>query len=230
MATILCLETSSTNCSVAISKINAGWENDYHVKSCSDLIEDDSQDYSHGRLLHVLIDKILTRNNIQQKDLSAVAISQGPGSYTGLRIGASTAKGLAYALDIPLIAIDTLEALSLQDVTENRFVIPFLDARRMEVYSSVFELGKRIQEVEATILSEISFLRFRESGRVSFIGTGVQKFKDLLNPSSHNNCSFTISRPTALTMCDIAQEAYENKVFQDVAYFEPYYLKDFKVG
>ncbi|MGB3590169.1 MAG: tRNA (adenosine(37)-N6)-threonylcarbamoyltransferase complex dimerization subunit type 1 TsaB [Nonlabens sp.] len=228
MSCILCIETTSTNCSVALARVDGGYQNSYSINHCLDLLENNSDQYLHGEQLHVFIDDILKRNELTPQDLAAVAISKGPGSYTGLRIGVSSAKGLCYALDIPLIAIDTLTALSLQDLSETKFVIPFLDARRMEVYASVFENGREVVGPNAVVLDESSFLRFRESGTTSFIGTGIRKFEELL-PFS-NDVNFTQALPTALTMCDMAIDQMKIGNTVDVAYFEPFYLKDFKVG
>ncbi len=228
MSLILCLETSSTNCSVALSIQDGKSKNSYGVASALDLLEDDTTGYSHGEVLHVYIDELLKRNNFVTGDLDAVAISMEPGSYTGLRIGTSAAKGLCYALDIPLIAIDTLQALAIQDTTSSDFTIPFLDARRMEVYASVWKKDECVSPVKAVVLDAESFLRFRESGTTTIIGTGTKKFETLLGGSDRTT-QFVEVRPTALTMCDLAQEAMKKGDTVDVAYFEPFYLKDFKV-
>jgi tRNA threonylcarbamoyladenosine biosynthesis protein TsaB len=144
MATILCLETATTNCSVALS-VNG---------SVIVLQEDNSNQFSHAEKLHVYIEDVLTKANIDKSDLDAIAVSKGPGSYTGLRIGVSAAKGLCYALDIPLIAIATLQSLAFQVKTKESFIVSMLDARRMEVYSAVFSSEKKeIRETKAEILT-----------------------------------------------------------------------------
>ncbi|MFT5925601.1 MAG: tRNA threonylcarbamoyladenosine biosynthesis protein TsaB [Rubritalea sp.] len=234
MSLILCIETTSTNCSVALAVENGGFENNYGVLNCLDVLEDNSDGYSHGERLHVYIKDILTRNNVSMKDLDAIAVSEGPGSYTGLRIGVASAKGLCYALDIPMIAISTLKSLSKQNRSSG-ITIAMLDARRMEVYASVFFREEQLQEVSAVILEEGSFSRFRTSeekglspsGKVTYIGTGVEKFRELIQEEQH---TYITSNPTALTICDLAIEKYKINDTVDVAYFEPFYLKEFKAG
>ena len=226
MALILCVETTSTNCSVALATDNGGFDNQYGIVHCLDLLEDNSDGYSHGERLHIYINEILTRNNITANDLEGIAVSEGPGSYTGLRIGVATVKGLCYALNIPMIAISTLESLSKQDTSSN-CTIAMLDARRMEVYAAVFENSIQVESPSAVILDDSSFSRFRESGTVTFIGTGITKFEDLIKEDKN---TYTTSHPTALTMCDLAMEKYKKSDTVDVAYFEPFYLKEFKAG
>ncbi|MEN8815872.1 MAG: tRNA (adenosine(37)-N6)-threonylcarbamoyltransferase complex dimerization subunit type 1 TsaB [Nonlabens sp.] len=226
MSLILCVETTSTNCSVALALENGGFVNQFGITDCLDLLEDNSDGYSHGERLHVYIKEILSRNSLSVKDLDAIAVSEGPGSYTGLRIGVASVKGLCYALDIPMISISTLQSLSKQNSSADT-TIAMLDARRMEVYAAVFEKGDQLQEVTAVVLDESSFSRFRESGTTTFIGTGVQKFKDLISEDQHN---YINSNPTALTMCHLALEKHKISDTVDVAYFEPFYLKEFKAG
>lgn len=224
---ILCIETSSTNCSVAIARESGGFKNSLNINSCLDLIEDQSDQYSHGERLHVFIDEILKKNQLQASDLSAIAISAGPGSYTGLRIGVASAKGLCYALNIPLISIDTLTALSLQDTSDSDYTLAFLDARRMEVYASVFKNKNCVQSPEAVVLTTASFSDYFNDGSACVIGTGVTKFQDLLN---RDDLTVVPTNPTALTMCDMALEKMNaGDTVTDIAYFEPFYLKEFKV-
>lgn len=228
MALILCVETSSTNCSVALAgDTSSTFKNTFGVTHCIDLLEDNSDNYSHGERLHVFIDQILKRNNFTVQDLDAIAVSEGPGSYTGLRIGVASVKGMCYALDIPMIAISTLESLSVQDISQNNYTIAMLDARRMEVYAAVYKGDKLIEKPAAVILEKDSFSRFRESGSSTFIGTGIEKFEQLINETAHH---FITSNPTALTMCDIAMAKHKISDTVDVAYFEPLYLKEFKAG
>jgi tRNA threonylcarbamoyladenosine biosynthesis protein TsaB len=145
MAVILCLETATTNCSVAIAV-------DGEVKA---IREENNQKFSHAEKLHVFIEEVLSEAKVDKKKLNAVAVSKGPGSYTGLRIGVSAAKGLCFALDIPLISTPTLEVLAQQVNTSNSHIIPLLDARRMEVYSAVFNSDKKqVRETKAEILKE----------------------------------------------------------------------------
>lgn len=224
---ILCIETSSTNCSVAIARESGGFKNSLNINSCLDLIEDQSDQYSHGERLHVFIDEILKKNQLQASDLSAIAISAGPGSYTGLRIGVASAKGLCFALNIPLISIDTLTALSLQDTSDSDYTLAFLDARRMEVYASVFKNKNCVRSPEAVVLTTASFSDYFNDGSACVIGTGVTKFQDLLN---RDDLTVVPTNPTALTMCDMALEKMNaGDTVTDIAYFEPFYLKEFKV-
>lgn len=226
MALILCIETSSTNCSVALAKEKGGFPNKYNVDHCLDLIEDNSSSYSHGENLHVFIDKILTRNNLEMKDIDAVAISKGPGSYTGLRIGVASAKGLCFALDIPLISVDTLQALSLQGLPNSDVVIPMLDARRMEVYTTVFNGNTKLEKTTATVLERNTFSSYLKEEKVTILGSGALKFKELNEDTSN---TYIDALPTALTMCDLAITAHKKSdIVNDIAYFEPFYLKEFK--
>ena len=217
MAIILCLETSTTNCSVALS-VNG---------SVIALKEDNSNQYSHAERLHVFIESILAENKVDKTNLDAIAISKGPGSYTGLRIGVSAAKGLCFALEIPLISIPTLEILASQVQIEKGFIIPMLDARRMEVYSSAFTNKiVEIRETRAEVLDEDSFIEFLNKETVVFIGNGVEKFKPIC---LHKNAKFLDDRmPSSNQMAAIAETKYKKSDIEDVAYFEPYYLKDFK--
>ncbi|MEP6109718.1 tRNA (adenosine(37)-N6)-threonylcarbamoyltransferase complex dimerization subunit type 1 TsaB, partial [Nonlabens ulvanivorans] len=154
MALILCVETSSTNCSVALASDDTSVTNanSYQVAHCADFIEDNSSSYSHGERLHVFIDDLLKRNNLTVQDLDAIAVSEGPGSYTGLRIGVASVKGMCYALDIPMIAINTLESLSLQNTLPSDYTIAMLDARRMEVYASVYQGKELVETTKAVVL------------------------------------------------------------------------------
>ena len=216
MAIILNLETATTNCSVSISKDG---------KTLS-LKEDHDKNYSHAERLHIYIDKVIKEAGIDIHELDAIAISKGPGSYTGLRIGVSAAKGLCFALDKPLISVSTLEALSHQVTCTEGFIVPMLDARRMEVYSRVFDFKyNQIRETEAQILNESSFNTYLEQGNVFFIGNGVEKTKTLI---SHRNAVFIeVKLPSSKEMSSLAYNKYKINNFEDVAYFEPYYLKDF---
>jgi len=212
---ILNIETATKNCSVALAK-------DGKTILCKEISE---QGYSHAELLHVFIEEILKQSNVTFQDLNAIAISKGPGSYTGLRIGVSSAKGLCYALGIPLIAIDTLTILAHQIKVENGFIVPMIDARRMEVYSAIFDSnGNKAREVQAEILTEDSFATFDET--LHFIGDSSEKAKSVL---TNDNFVFhdAIVFPSANEMSVVSYKKYQNQDFEDVAYFEPYYLKDF---
>jgi tRNA threonylcarbamoyladenosine biosynthesis protein TsaB len=213
---ILCLETSTTNCSVCIGDGD-------HIIAHKEV---NSKNFSHSEQLHEFINKLLTQKKLSPTDLDAVSISKGPGSYTGLRIGVSAAKGLAYALDIPLISVSTLLCLAKQLDIEEGFIVPMLDARRMEVYSEIFDSkfnSKR--EIRAEILNEHSFEKELNLGQVHFIGNGVEKFEAICN---HPNAVFYKEKlPSAKEQFFIAKRKFEDQNFEDVAYFEPFYLKDF---
>ena len=216
MALILSIETATTNCSVSLSKNGETLL----------LKEDYDSNYSHAERLHIFIEDILKEAKFERSQLDAIAVSKGPGSYTGLRIGVSAAKGLCFALDIPLISISTLEALAHQVKTENGVIVPMLDARRMEVYSAVFSSDYNLlRPIEAQILEEHSFEFYLGKSEVYFIGNGVEKTKALIK---HNNAVFIEGKlPSANEMSILAYAKYKKNDTEDVAYFEPYYLKDF---
>jgi tRNA threonylcarbamoyladenosine biosynthesis protein TsaB len=215
MSYILNIETATRNCSVALSQNG-------NVIACKEIAE---AGYSHAEKLHVFIDEILKENNIAFKDLSAISVSQGPGSYTGLRIGVSAAKGLCYSLDIPLIAIDTLEVLARKLTVESGIIIPMIDARRMECYTAIFDTKyEKKREVKAEIIDENSFSELAEI--IHFVGDGATKCKDVLTYAKfvyHDEIEF----PSANEMSKIAYDKYKKNDTVDVAYFEPFYLKDF---
>ena len=213
---ILNIETATTNCSVSISK---------NGKTVA-LKEDNDKNYSHAERLHVYIDAVLKEVNITSNDLKAIAVSKGPGSYTGLRIGVSAAKGLCFALDIPLISIPTLLALAHQVKINDAVIVAMLDARRMEVYSAIYDSNyNQIRETKAQILDENAFAELLENGKVYFIGNGVQKTKAIIN---HPNAVFIEDKlPSSNDMSLLAYNKYKISDTEDVAYFEPYYLKDF---
>lgn len=219
MAIILCIETATTNCSVAIAKEGVVLA----------LKEDNSDKYSHAEKLHVFIQDILKENGLMNKDLDAVAISKGPGSYTGLRIGVSAAKGLCFSLDIPLISVPTLTSLAHQVATDEGLIIPLLDARRMEVYSAVFnDKYEQLRETKAEILEATSYQEYLRKGKVYFIGSGVDKFQKVCKDP---NALFIKEKlPSASEIASLANHKYEISDMEDVAYFEPYYLKDFIAG
>ncbi|WP_289044769.1 tRNA (adenosine(37)-N6)-threonylcarbamoyltransferase complex dimerization subunit type 1 TsaB [uncultured Olleya sp.] len=216
MAYILNIETSTTNCSVSLS--NQG--------ETLVLKEDYGNGYSHAEKLHVYIEEALKEAKINSEQLQAIAVSKGPGSYTGLRIGVSAAKGLAYALNIPLISVSTLQALAKQVEADSGLIVPMLDARRLEVYSAIFDVNNRlVRKIEAQILDENSFEEQLNIGKVFFIGDGVSKTKTLL---SHANAIFIENKlPSADQMSALSFDKYKKSDIEDVAYFEPYYLKDF---
>ncbi|MBZ9778635.1 tRNA (adenosine(37)-N6)-threonylcarbamoyltransferase complex dimerization subunit type 1 TsaB [Psychroflexus sp. CAK8W] len=216
MSMILCIETSTTNCSVSIGRGG----------SILAYKEVNSKSFSHSEQLHSFINELLKQESLIPNDLDAISISKGPGSYTGLRIGVSAAKGLAYALDIPLISVSTLLCLARQVNMKEGLIIPMLDARRMEVYSEVFDANYNSKrEIKAEILDQNSFKTELNQGKVHFIGTGVEKFEDICN---HPNAIFYKEKlPSAKEQFFIAKRKFESNDFEDVAYFEPFYLKDF---
>ncbi|WP_298502158.1 tRNA (adenosine(37)-N6)-threonylcarbamoyltransferase complex dimerization subunit type 1 TsaB [uncultured Maribacter sp.] len=217
MATLLNLETATTNCSVSIAK-----DGEIIV-----LKEHNSPNYSHAEQLHVFIEEALQEASLSVLDFDAIAVSKGPGSYTGLRIGVSAAKGLCFSLSVPLISVATLESMANQVVLEkDSVVIPVLDARRMEVYSAVFNgVHSEIRETKAEIVGANSFNEFVNKGKVIIVGSGAEKCKEIL---THPNFEFNLEVvPSAKEMAKLSYEKFSNKDFEDVAYFEPYYLKDF---
>jgi len=216
MAYILNIETSTTNCSVALS--NSG--------IVVGLKEDNNPEYSHAERLHVYIDEVLKTAKVTIDQLEAIAISKGPGSYTGLRIGVSAAKGLCYALSIPLISVPTLEALAHQVEAPKGVIIAMLDARRMEVYSAIYDSDyNEIRPTEAEVLTSESYDDLLELSPVYFIGNGVAKTKDII---THKNAQFIEDKlPSAQQMCALSYDKFNKNDFEDVAYFEPFYLKDF---
>jgi len=221
MALLLHIETSTTMCSVAIS------ENESLI-ACKEL----NQGYTHAENLHVFIQDLINENKLQTKNLSAIVVSKGPGSYTGLRIGVSAAKGLAYALKIPLISVDTLQVMAAQakqTIAADAFFCPMLDARRMEVYTAVYDSKlERKQEIQALIVDENSIQQFSKFQKIYFFGDGMPKCKEVLSQLKNANFIDAIV-PSAKHMATLAFEKFQNRVFEDVAYFEPFYLKDFLI-
>lgn len=215
MAIILNIETATKNCSVSIA--NAG-----KTLVCKEIAE---QHFSHAEKLHLFIDEICKESQITLKELSAVAVSQGPGSYTGLRIGVSAAKGFCYALSIPLIAVDTLLLLAKKVRVERGVIIPMIDARRMEAYTACFDSNYlKIRNTDAEIVDANSYQEI--NGPIHLVGDGAMKFQSILTSSKFHFYP-EIEFPSANEMSAISFEKYENKDFVDLAYFEPFYLKDF---
>lgn len=216
MPTILNIETTTTNCSVSLSKLGETLV----------LKEDYSANYSHAESLHVFIDEVLKTSQMKPSDIDAIAVSKGPGSYTGLRIGVSAAKGLCYALDKPLISVSTLESLSHQVQISDGIIVPMLDARRMEIYSAVFNAEHQIiRDIQAQILENNLFLEYLEKTKVYFIGNAVNKTKSIIQ---NKNAVFIDNKlPSANELGKLAFLKFLRNDFENVAYFEPYYLKDF---
>lgn len=216
MGIILNLETATTNCSVSLAKDGI----------LLALRENNTPNYSHAEQLHVFIAECMAEAKLPLTELEAIAVSKGPGSYTGLRIGVSAAKGLCFSLDIPLISIATLTSMASKFVGGYDYIIPVLDARRMEVYSAVFNRDlNQIRATEAEIIDEQSFSSYLQNRNVLIAGSGAQKIKETL---SVENVSFdTTCVPSSTEMVKLSHEKYKEGNFEDVAYFEPYYLKDF---
>ncbi|WP_291130898.1 tRNA (adenosine(37)-N6)-threonylcarbamoyltransferase complex dimerization subunit type 1 TsaB [Flavobacterium sp. UBA7682] len=218
MTYILNLETSTKNCSVSVAKNG-------EVLILKEIAE---QGYSHAEKLHVFIQEVVAEANITLQDLSAIAVGKGPGSYTGLRIGVSTAKGLSYALGIPLLAVDTLLVLAKKVDVSKGLIVPMLDARRMEVYNTIytsqFEL---VRPVQAEVITEDSFQEYPEE--IYLVGDGALKCQSLLCDARFHFLP-EIQYPSAQEMAALSFESYKISDTVDVAYFEPFYLKDFVLG
>ncbi len=218
---IICLESATSTCSVALC--NKG-------KVIS--LKESEQSRSHATLLTVFIDELLKEARLKTADLDAVAVSKGPGSYTGLRIGVSVAKGIAYGASIPLIAIDTTFSLfngfiSLQKrFKESDLFCPLIDARRMEVYHSIYDInGSIIKSIRAEIMDKKSFSNIPVTSRIFFFGDGTEKCSKVIK---RENVVFDEDfRISASYMAEPAYKAFKGQRFEDVAYFEPFYLKDF---
>lgn len=215
---ILHIETSSKNCSVAIS--------DGEALLC--LCEEVSENYKQSESLHTFVEWALEGAEISLHDLDAVSLGMGPGSYTGLRIGSSAAKGFCYGLKIPLIAVNSMETMIEPFLSrEFDFVIPLLDARRMEVYTAVFngKTGEMLSATEAKILDETSFQEFKDK-KVVFVGDGAAKAKAILQLP---DATFEEKvYPSAKFLIKKSVEKFNHQDFEDVAYFEPFYLKEFQ--
>ena len=214
---ILHIETSSRNCSVAIS--------DGEELLC--LCEEVSENYKQSESLHTFVEWALEGAEISLKEIEAVSLGKGPGSYTGLRIGAASAKGFCYGLKVPLIAVNSLETMIEPFLGQNYdVIIPLIDARRMEVYCAIFDgnSGEMISETEAKILEEQSFTEL-EGKKILFVGDGAKKAKEILQISGVYFISDVY--PSAKYLIKKSVEKFKQKNFEDVAYFEPFYLKDF---
>ena len=219
MAYILHIETSTKQCSVALA---------HKGKLLTSRVLN-SESFSHNEKLHLFISEILEEANLKPKQLDAISVSKGPGSYTGLRIGVAAAKGFCFALDIPLIALNSLEIL-VQGVTQAEFelIIPMMDARRMEVYTAIFDGSKNwINQTSALVLNQNSFKEIVKDKTVLFLGNGTNKFQELI-PEINLTHSFENNYPNAIDMVELTWEKYNSEDFESLAYFEPFYLKDFQ--
>ena len=225
MALILNIDTSTGICSLNIAKEG----------KCI-AIREVLDDKSHAKVLTVLINELFEEVKIKPTEIEAVSVSKGPGSYTGLRIGVSTAKGLCYGGNISLIGISTLQALAYSissgltktslDFSKDSLFCPMIDARRMEVYSCLYDINNNpVSEIEARIITEESFTEILKNKKVYFFGNGSDKCKGLIH---HKNAIFIENIITsASNMAELSEDAFNNQIFEDVAYFEPFYLKDF---
>lgn len=216
---ILGIETATKICSVAIS------DGDKLLA-----LREEGGEYSHAEKLNGFIEECIITAGITLKDIDAIAVSKGPGSYTGLRIGVSTAKGLCYALNKPLISVDTLQAMALKVRQNNGFsdlYCPMIDARRMEVFTAFYnQQNEKLREIEAKIIDENSFVEQLKNNRILFFGDGAEKCKVVLE--KNDNVIFSDGGlPSAEFVNQIAFQKLKNNETEDVAYFEPYYLKDF---
>ena len=223
---ILCLETATPVCSVALNE-----------SCCTIALRESEKQNAHSEKITNFIREVMETAGIGYSQLDAVAVSQGPGSYTGLRIGVSTAKGICYAADLPLMAIDTLEAMAYgmkaklgTQLADNDLLVPMIDARRMEVYASVFDANlQKINDTAALVIDENSFADLRKDHHLWLFGDGAPKLKQLFE----NQPNITIVdgfKPSAAYMLPLADKALREQRFVDVAYFEPFYLKDFIAG
>lgn len=221
---IICLETATNLCSVALCS-NTG------VIS----VRESDETKSHASLLTVYVNEILEENNLKASDLDAVAVSKGPGSYTGLRIGVSVAKGIAYGASIPLIGVETTSSMFWGIRERHQFkeepgtkilFFPMLDARRMEVYYAVYDYeGNKVKDIAAEVITGDSFAGFPDSARMIFFGNGAMKCRDIIK---RENVIFAEDFKMSASHMQIpARKAFNDKKFEDVAYFEPLYLKDF---
>ncbi len=221
MAHLLAIETSTEICSVALSK----------EEECIAMVEDDREN-SHAEKILLFVDQVLKQAGLEKNKLNAICISEGPGSYTGLRIGASTAKGLCDGLDIPLVAISTLQSMawgSREQYPHYKQYCPMIDARRMEVYSAIYnENLDLIGNITNTILDENAFSDYLSKGKLVLSGNGMEKAISLL---SHNtNAVFCNTKTSARYLLALGYKKYIEQDFADIAYFEPFYLKEFHSG
>ncbi len=232
MTNILLIETSTRVCSIAIANNgNLVW-----------IEEDNSENYSHSALLTVFVEKAIERAGLKYNQIDCVGVSGGPGSYTGLRIGVSAAKGFCFALDKPLAAVDTLKALAANFLLQSEgdelvkkgsdkplLLCPMIDARRMEVYTAMYDLDlNTLEATSAKIVSQGTFAEVLEKNRIAFFGDGAAKCREVL---SHPNALFYDNIHTsARGMVREAFRLFNNQEFVDMAYFEPVYLKDFVAG
>lgn len=227
MATLLSIETSSTVCSVAISR-----------DGMPVAIKSSTEKNAHSKTLTLMILELIKENLSSNKQVDAVAVSMGPGSYTGLRIGVSVAKGLCYGWNKPLIAVDTIKALAAEFLLKHKetmkkdsgvLLCPMLDARRMEVYTALYDMDlSEILPVQALIINESGFEKYLKKNNIIFFGNGAEKCKEVIK--SEHAVFVNDFEPSARGVSFLAEECYQKKQFVDTAYFEPYYMKEFIAG
>lgn len=219
MALILSLETATKVCSVTLAASGS--------EICTREIL--TEHFSHAENLNVFIESVMKSAGKELKELDAIAVSEGPGSYTGLRIGASTAKGLCYALDKPLLAINSLKSLAALVSNPEDLICPMFDAMRMEVYAAFFDGAlNAFKPTEAAIIDATSYAEILQSRQVIFVGPGAAKCQSVL---MHPNARFDLETAvSARGMIQLAEMKFNAGSFEDVAYFEPFYLKDFIAG
>ena len=212
---ILCIETSTEICSVALA----------HGERCATLQECNTNN-SHAKNIIPFVEEVLRQANISKNQLNAIAVGVGPGSYTGLRIGVSTAKGLAYSLGIPVIAISTLECIAEPFLNMAEHCRPMIDARRMEVFTALYSHdGQLLEEPNAKIVDEECFAEELTNFKTVFCGNGAEKCKEVLG--KYPNALFQTEPLSAQNMVPIAYRKFQAGQFENVAYFEPFYLKDY---
>lgn len=213
----LCIETSTLNCSVAV------FDGEKQL-SC---VEESSDKYIHGERLHLFIESAVEQAGIALNELCAVAVSKGPGSYTGLRIGVSAAKGLAFSLNIPLYSVDSLAVLAAGVSDQSNLVFAHIDARRMEVYGAFYRNGERLTEISADVVEEDIYTSTHNGEQVILAGDAQEKLLGVL-PDNYRASEVTL--PSAAHMGGIVFHKIQKEDKEDVAYFEPFYLKDFVAG
>jgi tRNA threonylcarbamoyladenosine biosynthesis protein TsaB len=226
MALILSLETSTTVCSVALAK--AG-------KILA--VKETDEGFKHAENLTLFCEDVMKQAQLNFSDLDAIAVSKGPGSYTGLRIGVSTAKGFCFALDKPLIGINSLQAMAWQvnqkhktSIDKNTLLCAMIDARRMEVFAAIFDNNNNfVRDTNADIIDENSYTEYLEKNKFLYFGDGAAKCKTILEKNK-NTLFIDDIKCSAIGIASLAEEAYTKKQFEDLAYFEPFYLKDFMIG